>query len=73
MLIRRKVSLVDLGDISRPGLEVLLRFVLDVTVLVVSAILPGEPTKPADVAGEFEQTCRLNFAPKQSLAGEQVT
>lgn len=70
MLICRQLefSLVDVGDISRPGLQVLLRFVLDVTVpddssVVVSAILPDGSTELVDLAGEVEQTCRSEFGP----------
>ena len=74
MLVGRQleVSLVNLCDLSQPGLEVLLGLILDPTVfdesgVVVSTVLSGDPTKLVDVAGEVERACRLELVAKSSF------
>ena len=60
---------MNLGDLSQPGLEVLLGFVLNTTILdeggvVVSTILTGDPTELIDIAGEVERASRLELVPE---------
>lgn len=67
-----EVALVDLSNLSQPGLKVLLRFVLNAAVLdeggvVVSTILTGDPAEFVDVAREVERASGLKPVPKSLL------